>query len=40
MKTGLCLRTLVAAVVAVVFVGGCATDSSVRYSYEPRFSFA
>jgi hypothetical protein len=40
MKTGLCLRTLVAAVLAVVFVGGCATGSSVRYSYEPRFSFA
>jgi Domain of unknown function (DUF4136) len=33
-------RTLVAAVLAVAFVGGCATPSSVTYSYEPRFSFA
>jgi hypothetical protein len=40
MKTGLCLRALVAAVLAVAFVGGCATGSSVRYAYEPRFSFA
>jgi hypothetical protein len=34
-------RALVAAILAVVFVGGCATPpSSVTYSYEPRFSFA
>jgi hypothetical protein len=36
-------RTWVAAVLAVVFIGGCATPlvgSSVTYSYEPRFSFA
>jgi hypothetical protein len=44
MKTGLRFRALVAAVLAVVFVGGCATPplggSSVTYSYEPQFSFA
>ena len=43
MKTGLRFRTLVAAVLAVVFVGGCATPlvgSSVTYWYEPQFSFA
>jgi Domain of unknown function (DUF4136) len=43
MKTGVRFRALVAAVLAVVFVGGCATPlvgSSVTYSYEPRFSFA
>jgi hypothetical protein len=40
MKTGLCFRALVAAILAVVFVGGCATTPSIRYSYEPRFSFA
>jgi hypothetical protein len=31
---------LVAAVLPVVFFGGCATSSSVAYSYEPLFSFA
>ena len=43
MKTGFRFRALVAAPLAVVFVGGCATPlvgSSVTYSYEPRFSFA
>jgi hypothetical protein len=43
MKTGLRFRALVAAVLAAVFVGGCATPlvgTSIRYSYEPRFSFA
>jgi hypothetical protein len=43
MKTGLRFRTLVAVVLAVVFVGGCATPligSSVTYWYEPQFSFA
>jgi hypothetical protein len=44
MKTALRFRALVAAVLAVVFVGGCATPplggSSVTYSYEPQFSFA
>ena len=42
MKTGLRFWALVAAVLAVVFVGGCAAPlggSSVAYSYEPRFSF-
>jgi Domain of unknown function (DUF4136) len=36
-------RALVAVVLAVVFIGGCATPlvgSSVRYWYEPQFSFA
>lgn len=40
MKTGLRFKALVAAVLAVVFVGGCANGSSVAYSYEPLFSFA
>ena len=43
MKTGLRFRALVAAVLAIVFVGGCATPlvgSSVTYLYEPQFSFA
>jgi len=43
MKTDLRLKALVAAVLAVVFVGGCANSlggSSVAYSYEPLFSFA
>jgi hypothetical protein len=44
MKTGLRFRALVAAVLAVVFVDGCATPplggSSVTYWYEPQFSFA
>jgi len=31
---------LVAVVLAVVFIGGCVTPSSVRYWYEPQFSFA
>jgi hypothetical protein len=39
MTTGLRFKAWVAAVLAVVFVGGCAT-SSVTYSYEPRLSFA
>ena len=36
-------RTLVAVVLAAVFIGGCATPlvgSSVRYWYEPQFRFA
>ncbi len=43
MKTGLRFRALVAAVLAIVFVGGCATSvvgSSVTYWYEPQFNFA
>jgi Domain of unknown function (DUF4136) len=43
MKTGLRFRALVAAALVVVFVGGCAAPlvgTSIRYSYEPRFSFA
>jgi hypothetical protein len=43
MKTGLRFSALVAAALAVVFVGGCAAPlvgTSVRYSYEPRYSFA
>jgi len=39
MKTGLRFKALVAAVLAVVFIGGCA-GSSATYSYEPQFSFA
>ncbi|HEY8249530.1 MAG TPA: DUF4136 domain-containing protein [Burkholderiales bacterium] len=43
MKTGLRFKAWVAAVLAVVFVGGCANSlggSSFAYSYEPQFSFA
>jgi hypothetical protein len=43
MKTGLRFRALVAGFLAAVFVGGCAmppVGTSIRYSYEPRFSFA
>ena len=37
-KTGLRFKALVAAVLTVVLVGGCGT--SLKYSYEPLFSFA
>jgi Domain of unknown function (DUF4136) len=43
MKVGLRLRVLVAAVLAVAFIGGCGTPlvgSYAAYSYEPRFNFA
>jgi hypothetical protein len=43
MKTALRFRALVAVLLTVVFVGGCATPlvgSSVTYWYEPQFSFA
>ena len=43
MKTGPGYRALVAAVLAIVLVGGCstyATGPSVTYTFDPRFGFA
>jgi len=43
MKSDLGIKALVAAVLAVVLVGGCSTFASgpsVTYSFDPRFGFA